>query len=186
MRTAPLRRQLCGLVDALAEETVDKSKIANHTVYVVVDRLEPLDENAGHCRAELCARFSIVAHSSDRGVRGAPAHGLPPRYNPACSPVLRKSSKSAAWLSLGGFDRCCLLEAENCCSWHKHFKFELVVGLCPMGPQPHKGRLPGFSVLTSQPAQLSGMRRKFKFKLEWAATESVLEERFRKSGAPSG
>ena len=61
MRTAPLWRQVCGLVDALAEETMDKSKIVNHTVYVIIDRLEPLDENTGHCHAELCAGFSIVA-----------------------------------------------------------------------------------------------------------------------------
>ena len=39
-----------------------KSKIVNHTVYVIIDRLEPLDENAGHCQAELGARFSIMAH----------------------------------------------------------------------------------------------------------------------------
>ena len=62
MRAAPLWRQVCGLVDALAEETMDKSKIVNHTVYVIIDRLEPLDENAGHCQAELGARFSIMAH----------------------------------------------------------------------------------------------------------------------------
>jgi hypothetical protein len=62
MRTAPLWRQLSGLVDALAEETMDKSKIVDHTVYVIIDGVEPLDENAGHCWAELCARFSIVAH----------------------------------------------------------------------------------------------------------------------------
>jgi len=40
---------------------MDKSKIVNHTVYVIIDRLEPLDENTGHCHAELCAGFSIVA-----------------------------------------------------------------------------------------------------------------------------
>ena len=48
MRTPPLWRQLSGLVDALTEETMDKSKIVDHTVYVIIDRLEPLDENAGH------------------------------------------------------------------------------------------------------------------------------------------
>jgi hypothetical protein len=41
---------------------MDKSEIANHTVYVIIDPLEPLDENAGHCQAELCARLSIMAH----------------------------------------------------------------------------------------------------------------------------
>jgi hypothetical protein len=131
------------------------------------------------------------------------------------------------WLSLGGFDRCCLLKAEACCSWYKswykHFKFELVQCLCPnrafsseveTGSRQEnasnqearapfrfyrngKGSRAAASTkidggratsrifdLTSEPTQLSGMRRKFK--LVWAAPESVLIERFRKSGAPSG
>jgi hypothetical protein len=71
MRAAPLWRQLCGLVDALVEETMDKSKIVDHTVDVIIDRLEPLDENAGHCQAEFGARFSIMAHLPIEGSRCA-------------------------------------------------------------------------------------------------------------------
>src|SRR3977135_2875644 len=72
MPTAPLWRQLCRLGDALTEETMDKSEIVNHTVYVIIDRLEPLDENAGHCQAELGARFSIVAHLPIEAFEGRP------------------------------------------------------------------------------------------------------------------
>jgi hypothetical protein len=143
-RTAPLWRQLSGLVDALAEQTMDKSEIVNHTVYVIINRLEPLDENAGHCRVELRTRFSIVTdlpveafevglHTSFR--RGTIQHA---RQFFVSHPNLRHGCP------LEDVDRRMLIDAAcskprravACGFWHKHFKFELVGCLRPVQQEP--------------------------------------------------
>jgi hypothetical protein len=64
MRAPPLWPQAAGLVGALSQQTIDRSKIVNCTVHGVFDCLEPLDEDAGHRQAELSAPSPIAADFS--------------------------------------------------------------------------------------------------------------------------